>query len=104
MNLDIPYYRLGEHEKVQFIPLKLALNDEINNNDVNISSSEKLIADENNPTFNNYSSNISMGFIILIGIVSLLVLFLLLYIIYYFVILRERERYLENVEEPSLVF
>jgi di/tricarboxylate transporter len=103
MNVDIPYYRLGD-EKVQFIPLKLALNDEITNNDVNISSSEKLIADENNAAFNNYSSNISMSFIILIGIVSILMLFLLLYVIYYFVILRERERYLENVEEPSLVF
>nr|QNN89375.1 hypothetical protein [Spilarctia obliqua nucleopolyhedrovirus] len=28
MNLDVPYYRLGNHERVEYIPLKLALNDD----------------------------------------------------------------------------
>lgn len=101
MNLEIPYYRLSEHENVQYIPLKLALNDEINNDEYN--ETEKLITNNNNTNFNN-SNNMSMGVIFLIGLVSVLALFLLLYVIYYFVILRRPEQYLENIDEPSLIF
>jgi predicted PurR-regulated permease PerM len=102
MNLEIPYYRLDEHDKVHYIPLKLALNDELTNEEYK--ENENLTTNNNTNYENSNNNNMSMTVILLIGLVSVLVLFLLLYVVYYFIILRDREQYLENIDEPSLIY
>ena len=99
MNLDVPYYRLGNHERVEYIPLKLALNDDapVNNNN-------------NDPVMYEYSDahkgetrtgQMSAGLIVLISLVAFVALFLLLYVIYYFVILREEPQYSSDTIDNS---
>ncbi|ABL76013.1 Mv-ORF61 peptide [Maruca vitrata nucleopolyhedrovirus] len=98
MNLDVPYYRLGSHEKVEYIPLKLALNDDETANEpqqFNEPPKNDMMG------YDNATSNMSAGIIILISVVAFVALFLLLYVIYYFVILREQQQYLDNIDTNS---
>ncbi|AVA31159.1 ac78 [Oxyplax ochracea nucleopolyhedrovirus] len=106
MNLDVPYYRLGNPENVEYIPLKLALNDE---------QEQKNVDDKTNKIFtnadsikmsndNNNNNNMSIGIVILIGLVVFAVLFLLLYLIYYFIILRQQVRYSNDIELEPIIF
>nr|AGX01163.1 orf78 [Bombyx mori nucleopolyhedrovirus]AGX01419.1 orf78 [Bombyx mori nucleopolyhedrovirus]QXI73256.1 AC78 [Bombyx mori nucleopolyhedrovirus] len=102
MNLDVPYYRLGNHEKVEYIPLKLALNDDITSEPQQFSEPVyKMPIDDMMVGYNNTTSNVSAGIIILISVVAFIALFLLLYVIYYFVILREQQQYSDNIDTDS---
>ncbi|USC25926.1 ac78 [Palpita vitrealis nucleopolyhedrovirus] len=102
MNLDVPYYRLGNHEKVEYIPLKLALNDD---DDVNKQlESQQHVPQNDMLNFDNATATTKMsaGVIILISVFAFMVLFLLLYVIYYFVILRDRHQYsTSNIDDIS---
>ncbi|AGA16229.1 hypothetical protein [Thysanoplusia orichalcea nucleopolyhedrovirus] len=102
MNLDVPYYRLGNHEKVEYIPLKLALSDDVANEPQQQQFDETISKMPLNDmvAYDNTTSNVSMGIIILISIVAFVALFLLLYVIYYFVILRDQQ-YSDNIDTDS---
>ncbi|ABF50310.1 unknown [Antheraea pernyi nucleopolyhedrovirus] len=99
MNLEVPYYRLGSHERVEYIPLKLALNDEAPAADAaayDYGEASKADAPANQAP---------VGLIVLISLVAFVALFLLLYVIYYFLILRERPQYSDDAEnDPAFVF
>ena len=107
MNLDVPYYKLGNQEKVEYIPLKLALNDDTD--DGGFVETEKLMnqynangveGDNNNGGGGGGGgNNFSISLIILISLAAFVVLFLLLYVIYYFVILRDRHSHSENIDD-----
>ncbi|AAK85634.1 hypothetical protein [Epiphyas postvittana nucleopolyhedrovirus] len=103
MNLDVPYYRLGNHERVEYIPLKLALNDDTPASDApayeyNDDYAQKVTNDA--PV-----NQMSAGLIVLISLVAFVALFLLLYVIYYFVILREQPQYSEDIDnDPSFLY
>ncbi|QBC76055.1 nesp076 [Neophasia sp. alphabaculovirus] len=104
MNLDVPYYRLGNHERVEYIPLKLALNDDApvnNNNDTAVYEYSDANKSETR------TGQMSAGLIVLISLVAFVALFLLLYVIYYFVILREEPQYSSDTidnSDPSFLF
>ena len=101
MNLDVPYYRLGGHERVEYIPLKLALNDEAPAHlahEQADAAAHKAAGEEQAPAM-------SAGLIVLISLVAFVALFVLLYAIYYFVILRDPPQYSEDIDnDPSFVF
>nr|ALR71147.1 hypothetical protein AGNV_085 [Anticarsia gemmatalis multiple nucleopolyhedrovirus] len=105
MNLDVPYYRLGNHERVEYIPLKLALNDDapVNNNNDDTAVYEYSDAHKGETR----TGQMSAGLIVLISLVAFVALFLLLYVIYYFVILREEPQYSSDTidnSDPSFLF
>ncbi|QDL56972.1 hypothetical protein QKQ66_gp081 [Dione juno nucleopolyhedrovirus] len=106
MNLDVPYYRLGGHERVEYIPLKLALNDETpaahaEHAAAAESTAHKMVDDEAAAQ----TPYVSAGLIVMISLVAFVALFLLLYVIYYFVILRDQPQYSEDIDnDPSFVF
>ncbi|UJZ89024.1 ac78 [Erannis ankeraria nucleopolyhedrovirus] len=98
MNLEVPYEKLGIKNVVEYIPLKLALNDlhEEQNNSQDISSHPLLsnFDNLNNAYYNdkNNSNNINeIVHIILISLLTLFCILVLLYAIYYFIILRGRQ-------------
>ncbi|QCF61127.1 ac78 [Troides aeacus nucleopolyhedrovirus] len=101
MNLDVPYYRLGNHEKVEYIPLKLALNDDISSEPQQFSEAVHKMPINDMVGYDNTTSNMSAGIIILISVVAFIALFLLLYVIYYFVILREQQQYSDSIDTDS---
>jgi hypothetical protein len=111
MNLDMPYYKLGNQERVEYIPLKLALNDTggvndhyNNNSNSTFGETEKLMMQQFEEAVDNgnvAANNLSIGIIILISLAAFVVLFLILYVIYYFVILRDRRGYSENVDDTD---
>ncbi|ABI13860.1 hypothetical protein AGNV_085 [Anticarsia gemmatalis multiple nucleopolyhedrovirus] len=105
MNLDVPYYRLGNHERVEYIPLKLALNDDapVNNNNDDTAVYEYSDVHKGETR----TGQMSAGLIVLISLVAFVALFLLLYVIYYFVILREEPQYSSDTidnSDPSFLF
>ncbi|AWW14429.1 p78/83 [Hyposidra talaca nucleopolyhedrovirus] len=98
MNLDVPYERLGIKNTVEYIPLKLALNDI--DNDVNKTSpgsnEKRLLLDYNNTdavqaAFNQNSSD-HVANVLLITLLTIFCIIVLLYAIYYFILLRDRRR------------
>ncbi|ALD88513.1 hypothetical protein [Helicoverpa armigera nucleopolyhedrovirus] len=110
MNLDIPYDRLGVNDKVDYIPLKLAISDfnvdaaDIGNNTDDLST--KSILGHNDLT--SYRSNYQkrnnstwIGNILLISLLAVFCVMVLLYALYYFVILRERRKSI--VRQPYYV-
>lgn len=100
MNLDVPYYRLANHERVEYIPLKLALNDDAPPSAVHEYTENKMSDKMDAP-----AGQMSTWMIVLISLVALVSLFLLLYIIYYFVILREQPQYSDDIDnDPSFLF
>jgi hypothetical protein len=104
MNLDMPYYRLGNHERVEYIPLKLALNDDA---PVNNDASVYEYSDAHKNDAETRTGQMSVGLIMLISLITFVALFLLLYVIYYFVILREESQYsFNNIDnsDPSFLF
>ncbi|ANF29712.1 ORF-64 [Catopsilia pomona nucleopolyhedrovirus] len=102
MNMDVPYYRLGSHEKVEYIPLKLALSDDEQQQHQHQHQQQQHAYGENDKIMmqtgemNTAANNMSAGIIILISLVAFVALFVLLYVIYYFVILREQQQYSDN--------
>ncbi|AHD25564.1 ac78 [Choristoneura murinana nucleopolyhedrovirus] len=103
MNLDVPYYRLGNHERVEYIPLKLALSDDAPAPSAHEQAEPVAykMADEMEAP----AGQMSAGLIVLISLVAFVALFLLLYVIYYFVILRDRPEYSNDIDDdPSFVF
>ena len=79
MNLDVPYYRLGNHEKVEYIPLKLALNDDTASEPQQFSEPVHKMPINDMVGYDNTTSNVSAGIIILISVVAFIALFLLLF-------------------------
>ncbi|AAQ91751.1 unknown [Choristoneura fumiferana DEF multiple nucleopolyhedrovirus] len=109
MNLDVPYYRLGNHERVEYIPLKLALNDDapVNNNNNNNNNDFVMYEYSDAHKGETRTGQMSAGLIVLISLVAFVALFLLLYVIYYFVILREEPQYSSDTidnSDPSFLF
>lgn len=101
MNLDVPYNRLNEKSRVEYIPLKLALKDvddngnpktsfSLDNNTTSVSVNDFTVEDAVNYRGNSNSGEKQFWNMVIIGILSAFVLFAILYAIYYFVILRER--------------
>ncbi|AAP29855.1 unknown [Choristoneura fumiferana multiple nucleopolyhedrovirus] len=102
MNLDVPYYRLGNHERVDYIPLKLALSDDAPAPSAHEAepAAYKVAGEMDAP-----ANQMSAGLIVLISLIAFVALFLLLYVIYYFVILRDRPEYSNDIDDdPSFVF
>nr|UIX56201.1 HycuOrf-73 hypothetical protein [Hyphantria cunea nucleopolyhedrovirus]UIX56346.1 HycuOrf-73 hypothetical protein [Hyphantria cunea nucleopolyhedrovirus] len=103
MNLDVPYYRLGSHERVEYIPLKLALNDDAPAyapHEYADSMDHKMDGEVQAPV-----NRMSTGLIMFISLIAFVALFLLLYVIYYFVILREQPQYSNDIaNDPSFLF
>ncbi|BAE72362.1 ORF73 peptide [Hyphantria cunea nucleopolyhedrovirus] len=103
MNLDVPYYRLGNHERVEYIPLKLALNDDAppdNSHEYADSMEHKMDGE-----MQTRANQMSTGLIMFISLIAFVALFLLLYVIYYFVILREQPQYSNDIDnDPSFLF
>jgi ATP-dependent Zn protease len=95
MNLEVPYEKLGIKNVVEYIPLKLALNDlnEEQNNPQDISSHPLLsnFDNVNNAYYNDKNNSNEIGHIILISLLTLFCILVLLYAIYYFIILRGRQ-------------
>ncbi|AGR57110.1 hypothetical protein [Choristoneura rosaceana nucleopolyhedrovirus] len=104
MNLDMPYYRLGNHERVEYIPLKLALSDDAPTPTTD-EHAEPMTAYKMTNEMEAPAGQMSAALIVLISLVAFVALFLLLYVIYYFVILRDRPEYSDDIDnDPSFVF
>lgn len=100
MNLDIPYDRLGLGDKVEYIPLKLAVND-LSSVKTNSSaggntkatngiadSVERLVYDADR---NTNATTLGMN-MILMSILVVFIVLVVLFVLYYFFILRGRRR------------
>ncbi|QEI03461.1 hypothetical protein [Spodoptera cosmioides nucleopolyhedrovirus] len=122
MSLDVPYERLGTATKVDYIPLKLALtdlpetntggaaaanNDDDNakNNsdsnlqpkiDINLKSSGRDQQQQQQP-----QSKQQFYDALVLGLLTFFCILVLLYAIYYFVILRDRQK---STIKPSYMF
>ncbi|AHH82651.1 P78/83 [Buzura suppressaria nucleopolyhedrovirus] len=95
MNLDVPYERLGVKNTVEYIPLKLALNDVDNDNKNTASNEKRLLFDYNNgdtvqlnPICQNSSDHVAN--VLLVTLLTIFCIIVLLYAIYYFVLIRDR--------------
>ncbi|ABM45793.1 unknown protein [Spodoptera frugiperda multiple nucleopolyhedrovirus] len=115
MSLDVPYERLGTATKVDYIPLKLALTDlpsenTSDNNDDNQknNNTQNPKIDINQSNANNYNQHQSVRSkqqfydILVLGMLTVFCILVLLYAIYYFVILRDRQK--SNTIRPSYMF
>nr|WHN38761.1 ac78 [Mamestra brassicae multiple nucleopolyhedrovirus] len=103
MSLDIPYERLSPTLTVKYIPLKLALNDipDTSNGETanNKNSNDSATAPKVNitvPEKRNYDTNVAspkqMYDVLVLGMLTVFCILVLLYAIYYFVILRDRQK------------
>jgi hypothetical protein len=112
MSLDVPYERLGTSTKVDYIPLKLALTDlpetngggenEGKNNDAaknNSTDQPKIdITDraksqhQQTTTTTSVQSKQQFYDALVLGLLTFFCILVLLYAIYYFVILRDRQK------------
>lgn len=102
MNLDVPYYRMGNHERVEYIPLKLALNDD---NTFAHTAHEYFEPKMSNDTETPTNTTMPAGMIVLISLLAFVALFLLVYVIYFFVILRDQPHYSYDIDnDPSFLF
>ncbi|ABF47414.1 ac78-like protein [Clanis bilineata nucleopolyhedrovirus] len=108
MNLEIPYERLSDKTKVEYIPLKLALNDvdtdtatvAIQGNDRAVVGGHQELRELTNGAY--IAANTTN--LLLIGLLSLVCVIILLYAIFYFVILRERRQTSLNYRQSPLNF
>ncbi|CDG72422.1 Unknown (Ac78) [Spodoptera exigua multiple nucleopolyhedrovirus] len=129
MSLDVPYERLGTATKVDYIPLKLALTDlpennissssssvdDYDNNDKNKTLSSAATAKNQRPkvdidlTDRNLqlrqpSADLSKQQFynsLVLGLLTFFCVLVLLYAIFYFVILRDRQK---SIVKPSYMF
>ena len=119
MSLDVPYERLGVSTKVDYIPLKLALtdlpdNDKNNNNNNDVDTDKTKIAHQPKINIDTSSSSPSVGRAetaqskqqfydaLVLGMLTFFCILVLLYAIYYFVILRDRQK--SATIKPSYMF
>ncbi|AXU41523.1 AC78 [Alphabaculovirus altermyunipunctae] len=90
MNLEIPYDRLGTSDKVDYIPMKLAVND-----DVMASKTNGIVAAANNAVVAPMDTTESQPNIqincLMLAVVLIVLIVAILYILYYFFILRDRQ-------------
>ncbi|ACI28799.1 agip98 [Agrotis ipsilon multiple nucleopolyhedrovirus] len=121
MSLDVPYERLGATTKVDYIPLKLALNDLTDNGvdgggidkktdpsknrgdgedkpkiDINVRASRETPQAQEPP-----ATKQQMYDALVVGMLTFFCILVLLYAIYYFVILRDRQK---SIVRPSYMF
>ena len=96
MSLDVPYERLSATSKVDYIPLKLALNDlpEITDDSKHNTNFNDSKIDINVPEARNEidTSPKQMYDTLVLGLLTFFCILVLLYAIYYFVILRDRQK------------
>ncbi|AIZ48645.1 ac78 [Agrotis segetum nucleopolyhedrovirus B] len=120
MSLDVPYERLGASSKVDYIPLKLALNDLSDNEvdgankgadpsknhgsgedkpkiDINVRDSLETRQTTQEPP----ATKQQMYDALVVGMLTFFCILVLLYAIYYFVILRDRQK---SIVRPSYMF
>nr|ANW12242.1 ac79 [Malacosoma sp. alphabaculovirus] len=116
MSLDVPYERLGLNSKIEYIPLKLAIEDVDNvtttktdmSNKTNASNFVKQTANSSPESFYDngggsdiYYNNNNMLHFITICMLTVFCVIVLLYAVYYFIILRDRH---SNALNPQLLF
>jgi hypothetical protein len=119
MSLDVPYERLGLNGKIEYIPLKLAIDDIENDaatksgisNKTNNSNFAKPSSNGSVESFydnaddkvyyNNNNNNNNMLHFITICMLTVFCVIVLLYAVYYFIILRDRHN---NALNPQLLF
>ncbi|AJD80765.1 hypothetical protein [Pseudoplusia includens SNPV IE] len=113
MSLEVPYERMSLNQKrVEYIPLKLAVNDidengykkpkqkTVNDADDNeikkIRTSPTLLSNDigGNTNYIAYANTEKTGVlnVVLLALLSIFCVLVILYAIYYFVIIREREK------------
>ncbi|QED40593.1 hypothetical protein [Chrysodeixis includens nucleopolyhedrovirus] len=101
MNLDVPYQRLPPTLRVQYVPLKLALNDNeskdkenADSNKTDKSKSKQLFYKEgDNFDYQTLNGNDKQFIdIVLVVLLSLFCVLVLLYAIYYFIIIRDQKK------------
>ncbi|AAF33610.1 ORF81 [Spodoptera exigua multiple nucleopolyhedrovirus] len=127
MSLDVPYERLGTATKVDYIPLKLALTD-LPENNISSSSSSSVDDYDNNDknktlsTAKNQRPKVDIDLTdrnlqlrqpsadlskqqfynsLVLGLLTFFCVLVLLYAIFYFVILRDRQK---SIVKPSYMF
>ncbi|AYN45034.1 se74 [Alphabaculovirus alterspexiguae] len=113
MSIDVPYERLGAKTKVDYIPLKLALNDLPENKPENADGSGVNESNNNQPKVDiklpsgndnfqqpTYTKQ-QMYDALVLGMLTFFCILVLLYAIYYFVILRDRQK---SIVKPSYMF
>ncbi|AAZ38258.1 ORF-92 [Agrotis segetum nucleopolyhedrovirus A] len=121
MSLDVPYERLGPATKVDYIPLKLALDDlpdtdnaaknKNNNNNNNNNNNDDTNSFRASPKVDIAvdkwtaqreseapSEKQQMYDALVVGMLTFFCILVLLYAIYYFVILRDRQK---SIIQPS---
>ncbi|QAT90367.1 hypothetical protein KM622_gp081 [Spodoptera exempta nucleopolyhedrovirus] len=115
MSIDVPYERLGATTKVDYIPLKLALNDLPENKPDNVDSTganetsnnnnqpkvDIKIASNNDNFQQPTHTKQQMYDALVLGMLTFFCILVLLYAIYYFVILRDRQK---SIVKPSYMF
>ncbi|AUF81588.1 ac78 [Malacosoma neustria nucleopolyhedrovirus] len=114
MSLDVPYERLGLNSKIEYIPLKLAIEDVENvtttKNDIaNKTNNSNFVKQTPNSSPESFYDNGSGGDIqynnmlhfITICMLTVFCVIVLLYAVYYFIILRDRHN---NALNPQLLF
>jgi hypothetical protein len=106
MSLDVPYERLSPTLKVDYIPLKLALNDLPNSDVAAKNENDSGNDDQDNPKIDinvpnknvllmNETAPKQMYDAMVLGMLTVFCILVLLYAIYYFVILRDRQKSIE---------
>ncbi|QHB21733.1 ac78 [Artaxa digramma nucleopolyhedrovirus] len=112
MNLEVPYERLGVNNAVEYIPLKVAVNDindhggatesstqrrddnlKRNNNDDHLISNYNHVREQYD-VHSNGNQQLDCTNVILITLISIFCVIVILYIvysIYFFIILRDRD-------------
>lgn len=117
MNLEIPYERLLDVKRVEYIPLKLAIDDGndataadnshvVNNTLLDSRSNNKLLtmADytkQQNDRMSSLSSSQQSMPLLTIALLSIFCVLVLLYAVYYFVILRETNDHNSRNHQPN---
>jgi Orf78 (ac78) len=95
MSLDVPYERLNATAHIDYIPLKLALNDLPDQNATSVAEPKidiNVPPTDNNVLMNNAAPQKQMYDALVLGMLSVFCILVLLYAIYYFVILRGRQK------------
>ncbi|WBB27225.1 AC78-like protein [Mythimna sequax nucleopolyhedrovirus] len=105
MSLDIPYERLSPTLTVKYIPLKLALNDipdtsggggeaanSKNSNDSPTAPKVNITVPEKRNYDTTVANSKQMYDVLVLGMLTVFCILVLLYAIYYFVILRDRQK------------
>jgi Orf78 (ac78) len=91
MNFEVPYERLTASLKIEYIPLKLALNDIIEEKSQTPSSIKNNDHVSNKDEVEEFYFSKTLYDIMLIGLLTFFCILVILYVIYYFVILRDSQ-------------